>query len=366
VERGSRLLGLDVNEASDGDFARAFDEARVVGFDSVGLSLDWATLEPGPPAGTSTPVYDGTLLDLANDCFPASGVAVSLTLRPVVTLARSVPPDLAGLPFDAPQLIARFEALIDFVLDRTPDLTLTSLVIGSEVDLHLGTDPDLQAQYRDFYAAAADHARAAWAVRRPAEPPLRVAVEVTAAALAARSTRAYYQALNAESDVVGVSYYPLVDGVVESPEVAARDFASLAGLYPGKVLFFYQLGVPSGYFPGGAYPELGSGAVAVLDTSRARQADWVDTVFAAWDRLPDRIGLVRFTWLNDLTPAGVQAVVDDPAFGGGVPPTDGFVEFLRTLGLRTDEGTPKPAFERWVDRARERGWDDDERRFRCP
>jgi hypothetical protein len=110
------------------------------------------------------------------------------------------------------------------------------------------------------------------------------------------------------------------------------------------------------------YPELGAGTSPVLDTSPGRQADWIDAVFGAWDVQIDRIGLIAFTWLHGLTPEAVQAVVEDPAFGAGVPPADSFVELVRTLGLRTDAGDAKPAFHRLVARANERGWVDTGRR----
>lgn len=364
LPRGERLLGLDLRPAADGSLGAAFAVGSVAGFDVVPLALDWSEVDVGTEAGL--PVYDGSRLALANTCYGASDTAVSLVLRPIDSLARSVPPGFESTPFDAPALIARFEATIDFVFDQIPDLELSSLVIGSQVDLHLGIDPVLQQEYRVFHAAAAEHARGAWALRRPADPPLAVAVEVRAEALRAQATRSYYQALNASSDVVGVAYYPLVEGRVESPAVIGADLATLAGLYPARPIFLTRLGVPSGYFSEQAYPELLSGTVRSLETSAALQADWVDAVFRAWDLQAERVGLITFVALHDRTPAAVQARLDEVALGGAASAGDELVELLRTLGLRTDAGVAKPAFERLRARANERGWVDEGGAPGCP
>lgn len=48
--RGDRLLGFDLNEASDGDFDRAFQLARRAGMERVGFSPTWSMIETGPEA----------------------------------------------------------------------------------------------------------------------------------------------------------------------------------------------------------------------------------------------------------------------------------------------------------------------------
>jgi len=62
-----------------------------------------------------------------------------------------MPADLAGTPFDDPAFIQRFKALLDYVLAQIPDLQLTSLAIGNEIDGYLGADKEA---FRVLQAAA--------------------------------------------------------------------------------------------------------------------------------------------------------------------------------------------------------------------
>ena len=81
-------------------------------------------------------------------------------------------------------------------------------------------------------------------------------------------------------------------------------------------------------------------------------------VFAAWDDHASRIDLIGFTWMHDETEADVAAITLDPAFGGLQNPPPDYVEFLRTLGLRTESATDKPAWATLRDEAAARGWTD--------
>lgn len=378
VQRGSRLLEIDVTAAADGDFAGAFNLASSIGMQSISVSLDWTDIDIGTDSTTSppVPVYqtdpDANFLAIANGCYPNSGTLVSLTLRPITTLIASRPAAIESLPFDDPQVIDRFEALIDFVYGQIPDLELSSLVIGSEVDLYL-TSEARRAAYLAFYRAVSGYARDEYARRFPERPALKVAVETTHRGLLDAQTQRYYQDLNAFSDVVGVSYYPLEGGMVQPPSIVGADFDALVALYPGKPLYFYQLGYPSGYYDTAAYPELQSGTVSpVIGSSDEMQAAFVSETFDAWDAHATEIGLIDFTWLHDLSPDAVAATAAAPAFGGTSSPAPDFVEFLRTLGLRTAtgpggalDGGDKTAFQRLREAASARGWTDTGQRLTC-
>ncbi len=362
VPRGARLLEIHVSEPASGDFVTAFNAAQAVGMDAASLSLDWNAIDIGTDLATDppTPIYaDDPVTDfltIANGCYPNSDTKVSLLLRPITTLTRMVPPGFENTPFDDPAMIDRFRQFIDHVFAKIPDLDLTALAIGSEVDLHL-LDADARQQYRTFYEQVSAYARDAYAQRYPHKAPLAVAVEVTHHGLLDPATSAYYQQLNAASDVIGVSYYPLVNGIVQDPGVVARDFADLLDLYPGKNLHFFQLGYPSGYYSTAAYAEFAAGRVApVIDSSDQLQARFITAVFDAWDAHAQRIGIIGFTWMHDETQSDVAAITANPAFGGTANPAPELVEFLRTLGLRTEAAADKPAWIQLTDEALARGW----------
>ena len=379
LAKGERILEIDVNQASDNDFAAAFNLANKIGMQSATLSLDWTLIDIGTNTGVSptAPIFqtdpDLNFLAIANACYPNSNTRVSLTLRPITTLVTNLPDAISTLPFNDAAVIDRFKALIDFVYTQIPDLNLTSLVIGSEVDLNLTSDSQ-RSEYLEFYQSVSQYARDQYALLFPARPPLKISVEVTHRGLLDSATQTYYQQLNQSSDVIGVSYYPLQNGMVELPTIVHSDFDSLTALYPGKQLYFYQLGYPSGYYDMAAYAEYAAGNTSpMIGSSDLMQADFVGEVFSAWDEHINDIGLIDFTWLNDLSEAGVAETTADPAFGGTTNPAPEFVEFLRTLGLRTNAGlngampggSDKAAFSRLAQEASSRGWNDTGQVFTC-
>ena len=255
-------------------------------------------------------------------------------------------------------MVARFNLFIDHVFSKIPDLKITALAIGSEVDLYL-LDVTRRQEFLSFYEQVSAYARTAYAQLYPTNPPLTITVEVTHKALLDPGTRDYYQQLNALSDSIGVSYYPLVGGLVEDPSVVAQDFADMLALYPGKNLHFFQLGYPSGYYSTAAYPEFAAGQVTPsINSSDVLQSQFVEAVFAAWDNHADRIDLIGFTWMHDETEADVAAIILNPAFGGLQNPPPDYVEYLRTLGLRTASATDKPAWVTLRNEAAARGWTD--------
>ena len=239
------------------------------------------------------------------------------------------------------------------------------MAIGSEIDLYLLNDTQ-RAQFAIFYAAVADYARATYRSLYPEKAPLRVTTEVRHAALLDPILSSYYLDLHSHSDTIGVSYYPLDNDQVLPPDRVATDFSDLVALYGDKPIVFFQLGYPSGYYDSAAYPELvRHEVIATIGSSDVIQAEFIEAVFSAWDTHIEHIALISFTWLNDETETNVQDIIADPAFGGGVPPSPGFVEFLRTLGLRTESGIPKPAFERLREAAAARGWEGKEATLTC-
>ena len=139
----------------------------------------------------------------------------------------------------------------------------------------------------------------------------------------------------------------------------AQHFSDLLAHYSQKNLHFFQLGYPSGYYSTADYPEYAAGDVTpVIDSTAKLQADFIEAVFDSWDDHADRIDLISFTWMHDETEADVADITANPAFGGTSNPPPDLVEFLRTLGLRTDAAVDKPAWRTLAKEAAARGWSD--------
>jgi len=325
--RGERLLGIDVTQAEDGDYDAAMDIVQSVGAEVVSLSLFWDDIETQPGEYAPTPNW----LEIANAYYPARDVKLSLVISVIDTNNKRLPADLADAPFDDPAVIGRFKGLLDYVFSQIPDLEITSLAIGNEIDGYLGADPSLWRQYQTFYEAASAHARAM-------RPDLPVGTKATFAGLTGYA-RERLQELNRSSDVIMVTYYPLNDDfTVKDPSVVAADFEALIAVYPDRPIYVLEAGYPSS---------------ADCGSSEPKQAAFVRQLFRAWDAHASQIQLLFFTWLTDLPHSSVGDLTDYYAVSD-----NRFAEFLRTLGLRTysGSGSDKQALRALEAEAKARGW----------
>lgn len=323
--KGDRILGISVGPSQDGKYAESFAIAKSVGMQSVTLSLDWSGLEPH--SGN----YDDTNISIANTFYPENGTSVDLILRPINTDRIELPADLIGQPFNSPEVIRRFERLIDHLFTEMPNLRINSLAIGNEVDDNLGFDDVLWAQYQSFYETVSAYAR----TKRSG---LKIGVVGTFDGLCGPS-RDKLRKMNTISDVIMVTYYPLhSDFTVEDPTVVEIDMNRLTALYPGRQIELTEAGYPTG---------------AACKSSDLMQVAFIDSMFAAWDTHADQVTSITFSWLTDLS--------NEEASGYGTyygVETVAFHDFLRTLGLRTypGAGRDKPGFMALRNNAQKRGW----------
>jgi hypothetical protein len=316
----TRSLGLHVAEAEDGDFDAAMDLAQDAGVSVVHLSLNWNDIETAPG------VYGNAFLGIADLYFPARGVTVHLTLRPINTVRVEVPDDLVGLAWDDPQMILRFNQLLDFVFAQIPNVDVGVLAIGNEVDGVLASAADYAA-YKVFFEATRAHARTL-------RPGLRVGVTAMFPGLTG-APRDWLVDLNAAADFVSVTYYPLTAGFVRAPTVVGGDFAALVALYPLKAIVLQECGYPSS-------PDCGG--------TEQMQRDFVVEVFRAWDAQPT-IEHVSFFKQTDWADADLDAFL--VYYGISTPEFRGF---LASLGMRHWNGAAKPAWTAFVTEAAARGY----------
>jgi len=323
VPRGEHLLGIDVSTAEGEEYDEAFLLALDLGMNEIGLSLDWADLETAPG------VYDDSVLSIANIYYPAFEMPISLTLRPIHTGTLRVPDDLQNVTFDDAQMIERFNALLDFVFEAMPDVTFSSLVIGSEFDDYLGADAAAWEAYTVFAQATAAHAR-------ELRPGLQVSFEAMVNGYSGEAAP-YLENLNQYADVIGVSYYPIGDDFqVQSPENIHEVFALLAETYPDQPIYFYQYGYPSS---------------ELLGSSEELQAQFIRETFVAWDQYADQVQMIDFTWLTEQSPETVDSFEEYYGFS-----SETFAAFLGSLGLRIYDGSPKLALDVLREEAEKRGW----------
>ncbi len=320
-------ISMDVStypQNSSYNYDSCFAVGKNLGMQQLGIFQNWTALE------TSPNVYNFGILDIANIYYPAYSMPLDLTITPIHTNKLEVPSDLVSTAFNSTVMITRFNKLLDSVKAHIPNVVLSSLVIGSEHDVYMGSNTTLWSNYTVFYNAVTSHAKVLW-------PGLKVATELTFDGITTYSTLA--QTLNTNSDYIGVSYYPLNSNFTVKPVTTIpTDFATLVGLYPAKKLCFYQYGYPSG---------------SICNSSNTLQAQFITQTFLSWDIYAANIRMIDFTWLHDLDP--VQVAFWGNYYGLTNP---AFLEFLRTLGFRnySGNGSDKPALNELRCQAKQRGF----------
>lgn len=328
INPATNKLSMDISTSAQNssvfNYDSCFKVGKTLGISSVGMFQTWKAVETSPLN------YNMSLFDIANLYYPANNMAIDLTLTPINTNVLEVPTDLTVTAMSSTVMIARFNRLLDSIKVHIPNVTLSSLVIGSEHDVYFGSNATKWAEYGVFYNAVITHAKTLW-------PGIKVATELTFNGITTYSSLA--QALNSNSDYIGVSYYPLNTNFTVKPvSTIPIDFATLVNIFPSKPICFYQYGYPSS---------------STCNSSDVLQSQFITQTFQTWDLYHNNIRMIDFTWIHDLDPAYVTTLgtyynLNDPIF----------LEYLRTLGLRTwtGNGTDKPALHELRCQAKARGY----------
>lgn len=324
---GRRVLAISANPRSDpapvpADVVAAVDLAEDAGARGMFLSERWSVLEPS--AGR----FD--LSDFAKgvEFFRGRGSTLLVGIQVINTTVRETPPDLHRVAFDAPQMKARFHALIDAL---APILggRVAYLSIGNEVDVYLALTGEWDA-YRDFYEDAASYARGRLA-------GVRVGVTVTYAGGVAGAAATQVKALNAASDVWLVTYYPLASNFhVRLPGDVETALPAMVEAAGGKPVVVQELG----------YPESN-----LLGATRELQADFVSRALYTWQAQGGRIPFLNVFLMHDFP----EELCGQLASYYGLGRSAEFEAYVCSLGLRERDGTPKLAWQALVDAAAHTG-----------
>ncbi len=322
--KGERLLSIEATEAADKDYDRSFALAREAGMQVTSLSLAWDDLETSPGQYGMEPNF----LEIANMFYPSQGVAISLTLAPIDTNNLRLPDDLKEKSVADPEVIERFKRLLDYVFSQIPDLELSSLAIGNEIDAYLSNDKKRWQEYQVFVTEVSEYAKLL-------HPDLSIGAKVTFFGF--ETTKELVKEFNAFADVMMLTYYPLNnDFTVRNPNEIMADFDTVVATFPDKPIYILEAGYPSS---------------SLLNSSEEKQAEFIRAVFKAWDKYAEQIKLISFTWLHDISPEDIDSYGN---YYGLHDET--FLSYLATLGLRTFEGQDKEAFKVLKLEAKQRGW----------
>jgi len=238
------------------------------------------------------------------------------------TTAKETPPDLMNVAFDDPQMLTRFNALIDAALPKFGKY-VRYLAIGNEVDVYLANHPQEWAVYKTFYDGVVAHVH-------QVAPQIQVGVTVTFDGLLRHTNE--ISKLNEKSDAFSVTYYPLGAGFsADNPDAPLTDFPKIVSLAHGLPVLLQEVGYPTS---------------DLLHSSEAEQVEFVKSVFAAWKSAGDSIPYLNYFLLHDFTEDLCNTF--EGYYGLKNP---NFHAYLCTLGLRKADGTPKLAWQTFVDEA---------------
>lgn len=308
-----RILMIDVNYASDNDYDAAIELALSCGMQATSLSLQWDQIEVSPYEYQDPYGY----LEISNVYYPAFNISLALMIGPIDTVANRMPKDLQGKAFDDPEVVTRYQQMIDFVFSKIPDVHLVSFSIGNEVDVYLNSENKWD-EYTEFFRQTKQHVN-------NLVPYVPVGVKATFGGHT-QSAQSELENLNQYSDAVFVTYYPLKANFhVKDPSVIPSDFNQIVSLYPQKEIYLLEAGYPSGF--------------EIIESSEEKQSEFITQVFESWDTYSSQIRLINFVWLHDISEETLEEYRQ--YYGSSNP---GFLEYLATLGIRHYEGAAKSAY----------------------
>ena len=327
---GSRVLAMEINQPEGKDHAAMLDVAMTIGVKGIPPALPWSLLEPTPQS------IDASWINALNLAYAPRALHVMLTVPTIDTVSLLVPSDLSSgldsgaLAFDDPSVIQRFQAVLDQVLKTAdPKLSLDYFVVGNEVNIYLATKPDA---FWQSYKVFIDQARSFIQSKRP-----NTRVGINVAFNGAASQKAKIQALMGNQDVCFVSYYLNGNdfGSAQANDLAV-DVPEMLALCGDKPVVLKEFGYPTG----------------VTGNSLDGQAKFVGDFFQIWDQQSARIPYVVISRMFDGKLTDCEAQATSYGFGGNQQ----FIQFLCTLGFRTYDDQPKPAWDRLAQETKARGF----------
>jgi hypothetical protein len=321
---GGRLFGITVSESSNG-FLADFDVARQAGIEVAELSLNWDDVE----------VADGVYQDPngvleAMTFYEANAISLMLTFAVINTVEQTTPDHLDAYDWNAPELIASFNNMADWVFSQLPpDLNVVGVSVGNEVNFVLVDDQ--WTQYGEFFQAASTHLHTI-------DADLEVGVKCTVYEGLFGITGSKIKTLNEHTDVVMLNYYPQDQQFeVHPPITVHNDFVSINSHFLYRDIWLTEVGYQSGS--------------EFCASSEDQQAAFYHELFTAWDTHKDFFRYLMVDWLNDVS--NEQLAQWEEYYGNSDP---AFLEYLGTLGLRTHDGQEKNAWLQLKVEAGSRGW----------
>lgn len=232
------IISMNTNlSASEpyGNYTLEYQAVFDAGARGAQTAAPWASLNPTGSTFELAPInnpYFG-LTALKNIGFEAIFLNI-----PIVTIdKRSMPADIIALSFDNAAVKARFRALLDHINDQLND-RVKFVAFGNEVDTYFSTRPEEWPAYISLIEDARNHLRST-------RPEISVAVTTTFQG-ASVDAASHISLLNANMDVVSLTYYPISSSFIpRDPSSVNSDVSKMLALANGKPVVVQEWGYPS-------------------------------------------------------------------------------------------------------------------------
>jgi hypothetical protein len=324
IEKGSRLLGVDITHVPNVDYATSLTEAEGIGIDFITLSISWDDLEPEPNQ------YNDSFLELVNSFYSSRDIELIFIITPIDGDHNRAASDLKNKSFDDEEVISRFNKMMDYVYDKTPNLKLAGIGIGNEIAVYLDSPEDWQS-YEKFYKQVGEHINSK---DRWKEVPIGTKVQFSGIVTKYPEE---IKSINRYSDVFMVTYYPLEsDLTFRDPTTVESDMQLVIQQAAGKPIYFLEMGYSSG---------------TLVNSSLEKQKQFILEVFKAWDKHADNVKAINFTWMHDISESKLTEYVDYYDLEDST-----FRDYLGTLGLKYYDGQPKSSWITLKEESSVRGW----------
>lgn len=358
VTKGSRTLGVDiVDESTASTFIQNVTYAKAIGAEYFILDMLWSQIESGGNAAScaaGTYVDMGSRLAILNSTLPTVDIKVTINFNLSTTNIWGLPSVFSPSDFTADSsltatqnkidiIACRYVNALNYVFSQIPNVKVSSLQIGNEIDyLPQATNANFWANYWRFLASAASYARTIRTTSITSALPVGVTASLSGLTGGKGEViRLGLNALNANiSDFVAANYYPFEAGG-SSAKISSISsaFASLIEAAGTKTIRVQEYGCQSG---------------TVSSSSTSLQTQCYEELLKIWDANTTKITHINLLRMNDLSYAKAYSSASN--YSTPSVPDATFVDYIQTLGLRTDDGQDKPAYTYLKTELKKRGW----------
>ncbi len=330
--KGSREFGMDilVEPSAGGSYNSNLQNLQNFGGSFQTYHVNWNSIEGVGSGGSSGALADpyGSLAAL-DAVATATNTKVTLRIHPVDVPGKFVPSDLMNTRFNSATMSNRFTQMLQFVFTKLNPSHISHIVVGNEID---GYNPGSDVNFWYDYPVFLFNLKV-WLTNN--YPSLQLGFVSTMGGIVnntvlmgsggSLNARTLFSSWLNSVDLLGVTYYPMNSNFqMQANSLVASQFQSLDS-FTSKPIHIEEVGYASSAQNGG---------------SENLQSEFFCEVFKAWDQYPSKIRSLAILRMVDTT----RTSAEQTAITYGLSGNENFIEFIRSLGIRSNSNTAKGSF----------------------